>query len=194
MPRRAKERPDRRRGPRSAKPPRPTHQELLDYLASHTKKDARERWLASPRTIGRWVADAEAATMPADAPPAQEPTHAELLTPAPGLPPVDVAPPRSPAPAKERRAAARKLMEGICYSMGADLEIEEPLNGVLTGLSLVEDGDEEQEVLGYLVALQAMLNAPEALTAAIRLLYRDVLDTAPMLKAGLDVLNVPLPE
>jgi hypothetical protein len=68
----------------------------------------------------------------------------------------------------ERRQEAEYFCEAIYAAMGSDFNIEQALNGVYEGLMLAG----HDRVRGLKLALQAALDEPDALMAAVRLLLQ----------------------
>jgi hypothetical protein len=85
--------------------------------------------------------------------------------------------------------AARQLAEAVAEAMRDDLAIETPLRGVWHGLSIAESSDPMTRVLGYAVALRALLAAPELLPTVVKQLYDDLLETAPTIDMALTALG-----
>jgi hypothetical protein len=75
----------------------------------------------------------------------------------------------------ERRDDAEKFCEGVYAAMGSDLNIERALDGVYQGLCLVTAAkDAHDRVRGLTMALEAVLDEPDALMAAVRMLLRNL--------------------
>ena len=131
--------PPRGRTTKRSKPPRPGHQELLDYLATHSQQEAQERWNKSARTIGRWVADAEAEikAQPA-APEPSEPATDVVLPPAlvaafTGATVADEAPPAVDVPEVSERSAP-ELGRATLQQLTTDLGTWATALGLIEGL------------------------------------------------------------
>ncbi|CAA9339357.1 MAG: hypothetical protein AVDCRST_MAG93-6557 [uncultured Chloroflexia bacterium] len=78
-----------------------------------------------------------------------------------------------------RREAARALLEAIRFAIASDKAVENALGGVGQGLALTVTDDDTRRLLGYVVGLRALLAAPDAVHAAIRVLYAEVLALDP---------------
>ncbi|CAA9381177.1 MAG: hypothetical protein AVDCRST_MAG93-9183 [uncultured Chloroflexia bacterium] len=63
--------------------------------------------------------------------------------------------------------------------MGTDVKLGRALEGVQRGLSLTVTDDDTRRFVGYVVGLQALLAAPDAVIDAIRVLYDQVLELDP---------------
>ncbi len=86
------------------------------------------------------------------------------------------------------REAARKLIEAVYHAAGSTIELERALEGVSKGLVLANSADAGRRMLGYVVGLQALLAAPEAVHAAVRVIHDELLATDPELRSALDTL------
>jgi hypothetical protein len=176
--------PPRGRTTKRSKPPRPGHQELLDYLATHSQQEAQERWNKSARTIGRWVADAEAEiqAQPA-APEPSEPATDVVLPPAlvaaftgatvadETTPAVDV--PAAPLQHEPGRATLQQLMS-IMGSFAAAQGLIEALDAETrvvwdAGVHLAALNDAKYRDLGTRLQLEAFARGhiPQALVEGL---------------------------
>ena len=179
MPPRAKGRLDRRATTRSTVPPRPGHQELLDYLSTHSKKEAQERWQASPRTIGRWQADAEAALAPpSDAPDANTSATDVDISPemraaftgavAEEAPPVDV--PAAPEPSRPTVLQTTNDLSAWAIAMGLIDALDAETRAIWqAGVSLASVDEPEYRDLGTRLQLKAFSRGgiPQALVEGL---------------------------
>ncbi len=86
-----------------------------------------------------------------------------------------------------RREAARAIAEGFYHVAGMDHATERAFRDLAAGLRIANGDGTDTRVLGYVVALQSLLNAPDALVAALRLLRDELLATAPELEHALRV-------
>ncbi len=76
-----------------------------------------------------------------------------------------------------QREAARQLMEAFIFAMVVNLDVEQALKGMGDAARLMRADDDTRRLLGYALAFRALLAAPEATIAAIRVLYDELLDT-----------------
>ncbi len=86
-----------------------------------------------------------------------------------------------------RREAARAIAEGFYHIAGIDHATETAFHDLRTGLALANSDSVDTRVLGYVVALQSLIRAPDALATALRLLRDELLATAPQLDHALRV-------
>ncbi len=87
-----------------------------------------------------------------------------------------------------RREAARALLEAISFAIVSDKVVEDALGGVQQGLALTTTDDDMRRLLGYVVGLRSLLAAPDAVHAAIRVLYAEVLALDPAAGRALEGL------
>jgi hypothetical protein len=74
----------------------------------------------------------------------------------------------------ERREEAHWLCEAIYGAMGHDINVERALKDVPRGLLMYQRDDAHTRVNGLKLALTTMLDEPDALIAAVRVLLRNL--------------------
>jgi hypothetical protein len=77
----------------------------------------------------------------------------------------------------EKREVAEWFCEGVAGAMADDLNLERALKGVHHGLAFVTHAEDAADrVSGLKMGLQAVLDEPDALMAAVRVLLRKLED------------------
>jgi hypothetical protein len=90
------------------------------------------------------------------------------------------------------RAAALKIIEGFYVIAGSDRDTEAAFQELWDALILEHLGGTNDRMLGYAIALTALLRKPDALVAALRFLRDGLLATEPQLMQLLHVLAADL--
>lgn len=90
----------------------------------------------------------------------------------------------------DRRETARALVE-TCYRVyGMDATAERELGGLVKGLGIADHADNATvQTVGYLIALNSLLERPTALKTVVRVLHNELLACTPDIGILADVLG-----